>query len=324
MSELLWAAGGAGATVLCAALAWVWWRLRGPGVRRAYVSADEEPEGTYRIVMRKRTPTQKIAVVEHRGQTLIYGNGYVMFGTAEDDTLYAEALVHVPMAVAAARHKVLIIGGGGGITTREALRYPEVQEITTIDVDPVMMDFGKKLPALVRFNEGALNHPKVRTVIADGREFVAGASGRWDVVIIDIPEPSKACPELRRLFSVEFYRQVRERLTPGGTVAVAASLPAQAPDYFWSVAATLQAAGFHTLPYRLDLFVEYEEDWGFVLAAQRPVTPAEIRIAVPTRCLGPERVREMFTFPYGIARCQHRARVQTDRNHVLLQMHDGD
>lgn len=320
MGELLWALAGAGATLACGGLGWLYWRFWGAGSLREFVSEEEEPEGQYRIVLRKRTATQRIALVECGSDMLVYANGYVMFGTTADDTLYAETLIHVPMAVAAQRQRVLIIGGGGGITAREVLRYPEVTELTVVDIDAIMMEFGRNLPALVRFNKGSLSHPKVRTVIQDGRAFVEGNPGPWDVIVVDLPEPSPDCPALGRLFSREFYRLLADRLAPGGVMAVACSTPSWLPEYFWSVNATLKAAGFHTLPYRLDVMVEYEEDWGFILAARRPVSADDVRIAVALAELSPKQVPELFRLPYGLLQYRRFARVQTDSNSVLLEM----
>jgi spermidine synthase len=78
---------------------------------------------------------------------LVYSNGDEMFSTTEGDDIYAESLIHVPMSVAGKREHILIIGGG--ISTRKALRYPEVKKITTVDIDDMMMDLGKNLEALV-------------------------------------------------------------------------------------------------------------------------------------------------------------------------------
>lgn len=83
----------------------------GRGSPHAYVHPDEKPPGDYRIVRKIKTPTQKIALVDHEGETWVYSNGEVMFCTTEDENEYAETLVHVPMSAAESRRSVLIIGG---------------------------------------------------------------------------------------------------------------------------------------------------------------------------------------------------------------------
>ncbi|WP_248927891.1 spermidine synthase [Paenibacillus hamazuiensis] len=290
---------------------------------RDYISYDDEPDESYRILRRIKTPYQKIAVVKLKnGKVLIYGDGYVMFGTTEDDNIWAEAMVHIPMAVAKKRRRILMIGGGGGITTREVLRYRKVKEITVVDIDSVMMKLGKKLKPLVKFNKGALNNRKVRTVIKDGRAYVEKNRKKWDAIIIDIPEPSHDAPGLRRLFSKEFYRLLKRRLAPGGAVTIACSTLSIMPEYHSSIVATLKAAGFHVLPYHIDVMKKYGEDWGFVVAARRRLSPRRIRLRVPTRFLKSAKLKKIFTIPRKYRRKWRRWKIQTDRNHVLANIHE--
>jgi spermidine synthase len=322
LSQLYLIALGIVLVLIVQALGLLYWRYLGSGSIQDYVSKEEEPDGDYRIIKRLKTSTQRIALVEHQGQMLVYANGDVMFGTTEDEEIYAEALIHVPMAAAGKREHILIIGGGGGITTREVLRYPEVKEITTVDIDSIMMDFGKNLEALVKFNEGALNHSKVRTVIEDGRNFIENTEGKWDAIFVDIPEPSEELPELSRLFSWEFFRLLKDHLEPDGVINISCPSLAKIPDYFWSVQATLVAAGFHVLPYHFDVIVEYENDYGFCMATNHPVIAEDIIISVPTRFLSPERVQDMFYIPYNYSKSWSNYKIQTDHNLVLADIAD--
>jgi spermidine synthase len=290
---------------------------------RDYISSYDEPDGKYRILRRIKTPFQRIAVVKlQNGNVLIYGDGYVMFGTTEDDNMWAEALIHIPMAVAKKRQRILMIGGGGGITTREALRYREVKAITVVDIDAVMMDIGKKLKPLVKFNKGSLNNPKVRTVIQDGRSFVENNQEKWDVITIDIPEPSYDSPGLSRLFSREFYGLLKQRLAPGGAISIACSLLSEMPEYCGSIEATLKAAGFYVLPYHFDVMKKYGEDWCFCVAATRPISPSDVNISLPTRYLTPTRLRNMLHIPAKYRRKWRQSKIQTDSNRVLAAIHE--
>ncbi|MET3699731.1 spermine/spermidine synthase [Bacillus oleivorans] len=322
VTQLIWIGAGAGIILLIEALGWFYWRIWGKPSIREYVSEEEEPDGEYQIIKRVKTPTQRIALVKHQDELLIYSNGDVMFGTTEDDEIYAEALIHVPMAAAGKRESILIIGGGGGITTREALKYPEVNKITTVDIDEIMMDFGKNLEPLVKFNKGSLNHPKVKTVIEDGRKFVEENHEKWDAIFIDIPEPSGECPELSRLFSLEFFKLLKERLEPDGVVNISCPSLAYIPDYLWSVHATLTAAGFHVLPYHFDVISEYEDDYGFCMATNRPIFPDEITIRIPTRYLSKARVQDMFYIPYNYNKYWSNNKIQTDSNLALAEIVD--
>lgn len=319
MDQWYWLVLGGGLMLFIEGVYWFFWRYWGAGSNRDYINEDQEPEGDYRIVWKVKTPNQRIALVDYEGQMWIYGNGDVMFSTTEDENKYAEVMVHVPMAAASQRKKVLIIGGGGGVTTREVLRYAEVEDITTVDVDEVMLDFGKNLDGLVKFNKNSLNHPKVRTVMEDGRKFIESAQTKWDVIIIDIPEPTDRYPELSRLFSVEFYSLLKERLEEGGTVTVACSTSSWMPEYFWSIQATLKKAGWQVLPYH-HFALEDGEDWGFCLASESPIDPESLRMLIPTDYLTPSRLKDMFHMPLYFVNERNLGGVQTDDNTVLLDI----
>jgi spermidine synthase len=319
MNQLIWMAVGAGIVLFVEVLYWLYWRYLGTGSIRDYINEDQEPKGKYRIIRKFKTPTQRIALVDYNGEMWIYSNGDVMFSTTVGENVYADMIVHIPMAAARKRKNVLIIGGGGGITTREALRYLDVEKITTVDIDDVMIDFGKNLDALVKFNKGSLNHPKVQTVIEDGRRFVENHSAKWDVIIIDIPEPTDQCPQLSRLFSREFYSLLKERLEPEGAITIACSTVSWMPKYFWSIQATLKKAGFHVLPYH-NFVLEDGEDWGFCLATKFPVKPDDLHMLVPTRYLTRERLKDMFHMPFYLANGQNKGEIQTDNNTVLLDI----
>lgn len=288
---------------------------------RDYISEEDEPDGKYRILRKIKTRFQRIAVVKQaNGKVLIYGDGYVMFGTTEDDNMWAESMVHIPMAVAKQKQNILMIGGGGGITTREVLRYRDVKSITVVDIDSVMMDLGKNLKPLVKFNKGSLRNPKVRTVVQDGRTFVAKNQKKWDVIIIDVPEPSYKSLALGRLYSKEFYSLLKKRLAPGGAITIASSLLSEMPEFVWSIMATLKAAGFYVLPYHFDVMKRYGEDWGFCVAATRPIS--NLKISISTRYLTSARLKGMFHIPSKYLRKWRLRKIQTDSNRVLASIHE--
>ena len=311
---------GIGSTLVAEGLIWLYWRYWGAGSLQDYILEDEEPDGEYRVIKKMKNPVQKIALVEYDGIFSVFANGSEMFNTSEGEDKYAEALIHLPMAVAQKRERVLIIGSGGGSSTREVLRYPEVNEITAVDIDSTIMDLGKNFEPFVMFNKGSLNNPKVRTVIEDGRIFLENSLEKWDVIIIDLPEPTGTCPELARLFSVEFYNLLNKHLEPGGILNVACSVSSEMPSYFWAVQDTIKAAGFYTLPYHFDFIVEWGQDWGFCVAATKPICTSDVQIKVSTRYLNEERLQDMLRIPYYLLGEWDSKNVQTDHNSLLVDV----
>lgn len=317
--ELFWLAIGAAAVLSIEAAGWLYWRYLGKGSLKKYMNEDQKPEGDFKIIHKFKTPTQNIALVDVEGEMWIYSNGDVMFSTTKDEDEYADVILHIPMAAAKEVKNVLIIGGGGGITTREALRYDEVVTITAVDVDDVMMNFGKKLDRLVEFNKGSLNHPKVKTVIADGRSYVENSSETWDVIIVDIPEPTSKCPSLSRLFTLQFYNQLRDHLNPGGAISVACSTSSWMPEYMWSIETTLKEAGFFTVPFH-NFSLKDGEDWGYILATTLPVEAEDIQLKITSDFLTEEKLHDVLHLPYYLVNWNDEGKVQTDENKVLLEI----
>ncbi|WP_318208081.1 polyamine aminopropyltransferase [Streptomyces sp. SJL17-1] len=170
----------------------------------------------------------------------------------EDEHRYHEALVHPAMNGAHAR--VLIVGGGDGMAAREALRYPGVRSVTVVELDPGVVRLARTDPALAALNAQAFRDPRVRVVHADAFRWLRGLRGaterlqeRYDVVISDLPDPG--ITPSTKLYAQEFYGLVAQVLTPAGRFAVHAGSVTDRPRTYWTVDATLRAAGFATRPY---------------------------------------------------------------------------
>jgi hypothetical protein len=63
-------------------------------------------------------------------------------------------------------------------------------------------------------NFDVLNHPRVRRIYNDGREFILTTKNKYDLVISEPSNPYRA--GVATLYTSEFYRAVRERLNPDG------------------------------------------------------------------------------------------------------------
>ncbi|HUS80672.1 MAG TPA: hypothetical protein VM283_05340, partial [Armatimonadota bacterium] len=126
-----------------------------------------------------------------------------------------DVFIHFAMLQHPAPERVLMIGGGvlGGLA--EVLKYDPVL-VHYIELDGKLFDLARKWA-----DEGdvaALDDPRVEAVQGDGRRVVAGAAGgRWDVILVCLPDPSTA--QLNRFYTAGFYRQARAALADGGVVA---------------------------------------------------------------------------------------------------------
>ena len=249
------------------------------------------------VVFESHSPYQRLVVTQWKDDTRLYINGNLQF-SSRDEARYHEALV-IPAMQAAAQHKrVLILGGGDGLAAREVLKYPQVQQVTLVDLDPDMTRTFQTSAKLVALNQNALNHPKLRVINDDAAQWLQHTAAQFDVIIIDLPDPSNFA--LGKLYSVPMYRLVARHLAAGGKLVVQSTSPYFAPHAYWSVVATLEAAGLKTAPYHV--YVPSFGEWGYVLAGAEADFRLPIRVDVPTRFLNAAEMAQMFRFPADMAR----------------------
>jgi spermidine synthase len=251
------------------------------------------------VVMRETTPYQRIVITSQGGAVRLFLNGNLQFNS-KDEYRYHEALVHPAMAGFGAPRRVLVLGGGDGMALREILRYPSVEQVTLVELDPEMTRLFSREPLLVALNEGSLRSPKLRLVNADAFTWLErhqAADEQFDVVVIDFPDPSNYA--LGKLYSTSFYDLVDQHLSASGYAVVQTTSPLIARRSFWTVVATLEAVGFATVPYHVD--VPSFGEWGFVIASRRPwVRPRALPPGL--KFLTPHGLDAMLDFPIDMAR----------------------
>ncbi len=93
-------------------------------------------------------------------------NGNKQFSSV-DEKIYHEYLVHPSMSLAARHQRVLILGGGDGLALREILKYPDVESVTLVDLDPEMIKLARTNPVLRELNKHAFDDARVTTNLDD-------------------------------------------------------------------------------------------------------------------------------------------------------------
>ena len=259
--------------------------------RWAEVAAYQEP-----VLYAESTRFQRIVLTRSGDDLRLFLNGNLQF-SSRDEYRYHEALVHPALGRVAAPRNVLVLGGGDGLAAREIFKHPGVQHITLVDLDPAMTQLFSHSEILTRLNGGSLTDPRMRVINADGFRWVREASGQYDAIVVDFPDPVDF--SLGKLYTESFYREMRRLLAPNGVAVVQSTSPLVAPNAYWTVNATLEAAGFATRPYHA--YVPSFGEWGFVLAAKESIPDAG-RIPPGGRFLTAENADRIFDFPPDMAR----------------------
>jgi spermidine synthase len=272
---------------------------------RLRIAGEQQLYGE-RIVYLQQSPYQRIVLTGSGDRVQLYLDGNLQFSSM-DEYRYHEALVHPAMAAAEVPEgrgaRVLVLGGGDGLAVRELLRYPDLERVTLVDLDPAITAMAERVPAVRALNGGSLNDPRVEVINDDAMVWLdEERPGPFDVIIVDFPDPNNF--SLGKLYTRRFYQLVRGALADRGAVAVQSTSPLFARKSFWCVERSMAAAGLHTAPYHVP--VPSFGEWGYVLA--RPLhfspptrLPIERMQGEPLRYLNDAMLPALFTFPQDMA-----------------------
>jgi spermidine synthase len=174
------------------------------------------------LVFAADSPYGRLSVVARGGQRSFFENGALAFQT---ESTFPEEVVHFPMLAHQDPDSLLLVGGGAGGDLFQALRHP-VSRVVYVELDPTVIEAARAY--LPSEQAAVLDDPRVETVLTDGRRYVQTTDDAFDVIILDLAEPSTGA--LNRFYTHEFFREIRSILTPGGIFSLA--LPSA--ENYWS------------------------------------------------------------------------------------------
>ncbi len=265
----------------------------------------------------------------------LYINGRLQFSSA-DENLYHAMLVSPAMEISARTDKVLVIGGGDGLAARDILRY-EPKSITLVDLDPAMTTLftgnDESVPSwlnerLLLLNNDALSDSRLSVVNRDAflyiEELVANRNV-YDVIIVDLPDPNH--PDLNKLYSAYFYRQLAELLSGDGALVIQSTSPYHSKEAFLSIGVTANAAGFQVEQYHAN--IPSFGEWGWTIATERGATPLErlkkqASTTINSEVVDRDFIISAFSFPNAYYEKVKQIKVNQLSNPVLYKYHsDG-
>jgi len=169
------------------------------------------------------SPYQRLDVVRGGADhAAIFANGL-----HHQSMLRAERIPHslyqAPYRSRAARQlppyrRVLIIGAGSGNDVAAAL-HNGATHVDAVDIDPVIQDIGARIHPARPYAD-----PRVRRIVADGREWLTRAPAGYDLIIYALTDSVvkiSSTSQLRLenyLFTEESVRRAVSRLSPTGDV----------------------------------------------------------------------------------------------------------
>ena len=236
------------------------------------------------VIYSGQTKFQSIAIIDNDS----FGKCLVLDGKIQssevDEFIYHETLVHPAMVTHPNPEKVFIAGGGEGATLREVLAHNTVKKAVMVDIDEEVVNICRHF--LPSWHQNSFDDQRAELHFADARAYLEKNDAKFDVIIIDLPDPLEKGPA-RLLYTREFYELVKQRLQPDGIISV------QAESANWTQIAnfvdivnTLANVFPIVRPYQAHV-PSFNSLWGFATASQKldpqKLTPEEIDLKISTR-----------------------------------------
>jgi spermidine synthase len=196
-------------------------------------------------------------VTENAGQLNFYENGLLMFSS--NNEIFNEEAVHYAMIQHPSPKKVLLISGGVAGILKEIKKY-NPDEIDYLELNPAITGIGRLFNIV-------FNDPVVKIHNEDARRFIKRSNRKFDVVLINLPEPSTL--QINRFYTHEFFTDLRSRLNPGAVISI--GLPSTA-DYVSESGGKLNGSLYNTLKRSFGNVIILPGQKNYFLASDGPLT----------------------------------------------------
>ncbi|HEX4438459.1 MAG TPA: fused MFS/spermidine synthase [Thermoanaerobaculia bacterium] len=181
-----------------------------------------------------------LSVDQQNGQRFYRSNGKTDASTAPGDMANQLLLGHLPMLIHPSPRDVFVLGLGTGVSAAAIARYP-VRSIEIADIEASARDATRLFAAE---NRDILSDPRVRLIVADGRNALLARRADYDVIVSDPSDVWVA--GVGSLFTREFYALARSRLRPGGVMVQWFHMHSLPPEDMKLIVATFRSVFPHT------------------------------------------------------------------------------
>jgi spermidine synthase len=188
--------------------------------------------------------------------------------TEKDEFVYHEMITLFPFYhMDKPPRKALIIGGGDGGVAGQLLQIG-LESITNIEIDNQVVEVCKKY-----FSDlaSSFTNPKVNLRIEDGIKFMKSSEAKFDLIIVDSTDPEGPA---EGLFGQDFYRDVRERLNPGGIVVAQSGSPFYQPRALKMAYNSARSVFKHSTVYTAFIPTYPSGFWSFTMSSDSEMKPS--------------------------------------------------
>ena len=160
------------------------------------------------IIRYKETPIGRLVITKEGSQHTFWESGSPLY--SDGDIISSEEKVHYPMCQIDGKiENVLLISGGIGDTLTEIYKY-NPKSVDYVELDPALTGMAIKAGLLKP-------RPGLNIINQDGRAYLRETSKKYDVIIIDLPDPDTF--QINRFFTSEFFAITKKKLNANGVLS---------------------------------------------------------------------------------------------------------
>jgi len=163
----------------------------------------------FHLIQSRDSRYGKLQAIKTEEQISLYNNSLLVY--SHPNLSSAEESIHFALLQNPQAKNVLLIGGGAGGSLRQVLKYP-VAEVDYVELDPEIINLSQVLLPAEEVKH--LKSRRVHTFFEDGRAYLNRTTKQYDIIILNLPEPSTA--QINRFYTKEFFLLAKEKLTEKG------------------------------------------------------------------------------------------------------------
>lgn len=185
----------------------------------AYVDKDGKPNvravtDLSNILYYKEGNGSIVSVLETDGQRSFIVMGKVEATDSLTDIQHEFLLGHLPVLLHPDPKSALVIGLGAGITLGGVCAYDTLDRIELVEIEKAVLGVARQFSDV---NGDALNDPRLKITLQDGRNHLLTTRTSYDVITADPIHPWAAGSAY--LYTTEYYKLAAARLNAGGVMA---------------------------------------------------------------------------------------------------------
>lgn len=217
--------------------------------------------GTSKVIELYEGPQSTLSITDYEnGNRMLVIDGSPATGQpgpkANYDSHYMLSMGHLPMLLHPAPMNALVICFGTG-QTANAVRHENPSSLDIVDINPQVFALSHYFSA----NERVLSDARATAIAMDGRAYVRRTQKLYDIITLEPMPPILA--GVNALYSQEFYRQARNKLTAQGVMAQWLPFHTVTPHFSASIAKTFQSVFPNAI-----LWIDHQTKNGILLGSK--------------------------------------------------------